>query len=313
MATVSSLKTCLLNLEQPLGLRTHAAFHLRTINTNEACSAVCDALLQKEDSCLMRHELAYILGQMQNTNAIPILTKILDDVSDDVLVRHEAAEALGAIGFIESLQILEKYCSAEEPEVRETCQLAVDLIKWKKEEQEKQQQLTDSSSSSSPTSVFASVDPAPPEDGIHSIEDLKATLNDVSLGLFKRYRAMFALRNANTDESALALVSGFSDSSALVRHEIAYVLGQMQRSITIPGLSEVLRNTNEHRMVRHEAAEALGAIGGSEVEEILAPFQEDPELVVSQSCDVALDTMNYWETFDATANTTTSEPGKAAR
>lgn len=302
MATISSLKSCLLNLEQPLGLRTHAAFHLRTINTSEACSAVCDALLQKEDSCLMRHELAYILGQMQNNDAIPILSRILDDVSDDVLVRHEAAEALGAIGNFESLQILEKYCNAEEAEeVRETCQLAVDLIKWKKQQKQQQQkQQTGSSSSSSPTSVFASVDPAPPEEGTHSIKDLKATLNDTSQVLFKRYRAMFALRNANTDESALALVSGFKDSSALVRHEIAYVLGQMQRSITIPGLSEVLRNTEEHRMVRHEAAEALGAIGGSEVEKILAPFQEDPELVVKQSCDVALDTINYWETFHTT-------------
>jgi deoxyhypusine monooxygenase len=68
---------------------------------------------------------------------------------------------------------------------------------------------------------------------------------------------MFALRNMNNDEAALALVEGFKDSSALFRHEIAYVLGQMQRKITIEGLCVVLRDTNEHRMVRHEAAEVL--------------------------------------------------------
>jgi deoxyhypusine monooxygenase len=53
----------------------------------------------------------------------------------------------------------------------------------------------------------------------------------------------------NNDASALALVSGFSDNSALFRHEVAFVLGQMQRPITIPGLADVMSNKDEHRMV----------------------------------------------------------------
>jgi deoxyhypusine monooxygenase len=105
---------------------------------------------------------------------------------------------------------------------------------------------------------------------------------------------MFSLRDMNTDEAALALVRGFKDSSALFRHEIAYVLGQMQRTCTVPGLAEVLRDSSEHRMVRHEAAESLGSIGGSEAEHILQGFRDDEELIVHQSCAVALDTMDYW-------------------
>jgi len=287
---VQSLKTSLLDLSKPIAMRTHAAFHLRTLGTTEAVEVICEALLQREDSELMRHELAYILGQMRNNVAIPVLTKVLEDLNDDVLVRHEAAEALGAIGNIAAKDTLERYLDDAAVEVRETCRLAVDLLIWG----DANKAADDVSSSSS--SVFNSIDPAPAEEGTVSTEELAGALMDTSQSLFKRYRAMFALRNQNTDDSALALVRALSDSSALVRHEIAYVLGQMQRSCTVPGLAEVLRDTKEHRMVRHEAAEALGAIGGTEATEALKPFLEDEEAVVKESCDVALDTIDYWAT-----------------
>ena len=63
--------------------------------------------------------------------------------------------------------------------------------------------------------------------------------------------------------------AGFSSSSALMRHEIAYVLGQMQEEVTVGALSRQLENTKENNMVRHECAEALGSIGNAECTEIL--------------------------------------------
>jgi deoxyhypusine monooxygenase len=129
---------------------------------------------------------------------------------------------------------------------------------------------------------YLSVDPAPPLLNSKSVEQLTKELSSTNLSLFLRYRVMFSLRNLNNDEAALALVSGFSDSSALFRHEIAYVLGQMQREVSIDGLEIVLRNKDEHRMVRHEAAEALGAIGGERCTTILQEFQSDGELVVEE-------------------------------
>ena len=78
----------------------------------------------------------------------------------------------------------------------------------------------------------------------------------------------------------------------------------MQRFVTINGLSETLENCAEHPMVRHEAAEALGAIGGSKVEALLQLFKDDPVLVVKESCDVALDTMDYWATSGESFHTT---------
>jgi deoxyhypusine monooxygenase len=143
-------------------------------------------------------------------------------------------------------------------------------------------------------SPFLSVDPAPADRKELSTAELKARLLDASLPLFARYRAMFSLRNRNTEEAVLALAAGFHDASALFRHEVAYVMGQMQHPASVPSLKTVLEDEAEHRMVRHEAAEALGAVGGGECEAILEKFRADGEVVVRESCVVALDTMEYW-------------------
>jgi deoxyhypusine monooxygenase len=91
-----------------------------------------------------------------------------------------------------------------------------------------------------------------------------------------------------------ALCTGFGDKSKLFRHEIAYVLGQMMEPATVPALFKVLQNESEHKMVRHEAAEALGAIGTEEAEMMLEKYKEDEQTVVRESCEVALDVIDYW-------------------
>lgn len=45
--------------------------------------------------------------------------------------------------------------------------------------------------------------------------------------------------------------------------QVAYVLGQLQNKAASAALSAILGNVNEHPMVRHEAAEALGSIAGT--------------------------------------------------
>lgn len=44
---------------------------------------------------------------------------------------------------------------------------------------------------------------------------------------------------------------------------MAYVLGQLQDKASTDALVSILKNVHEHPMVRHEAAEALGAIAGT--------------------------------------------------
>ena len=74
--------------------------------------------------------------------------------------------------------------------------------------------------------VWGSHDPAPPSKE-KDVKKLRQMLLDEDVPLFDRYRAMFSLRNIGDDESILALAAGLQCSSALFRHEIAFVLGQV--------------------------------------------------------------------------------------
>lgn len=114
---------------------------------------------------------------------------------------------------------------------------------------------------------------------------------DPSKSLFERYRAMFALRNIGPEnkEAVLALASGFKDTSALFRHEIAYIFGQLSSEHSVPSLIEVLEDEKEDEMVRHEAAEALGSIATDDVLQTLREFATKGPRVVRESCEVALD------------------------
>ena len=46
------------------------------------------------------------------------------------MVRHEAAEALGAIGNLKAKPVLEEFLHDENPEVAESCEVALDLLNW---------------------------------------------------------------------------------------------------------------------------------------------------------------------------------------
>lgn len=91
-----------------------------------------------------------------------------------------------------------------------------------------------------------------------------------------------------------ALAKGFADPSALFRHEIAFVFGQLSHPASIPALAAALGDLEEASMVRHEAAEALGSLGEEEgVEDILKRFLEDKDTVVRDSVIVALDMAEF--------------------
>jgi len=140
-------------------------------------------------------------------------------------------------------------------------------------------------------SEFGSVDPAPPaREGDH-----RTILLDDHARMFERMRAVFALRNDGSDEAVDALCAAFTSSSALLRHELAYVLGQMQNPRALPTLWQRLEDEAEHVMVRHEAAEAMGAIGDASSRAVLQRFLNHSAPEVSESCEVALDLLDWCE------------------
>ena len=153
-------------------------------------------------------------------------------------------------------------------------------------------------------SDFTSIDPAPPlaQGKMElSIPEVRGRLLDTKSPLFERYRAMFALRDLASPPdlptavpAIEALADGFTDPSALFRHEIAFVFGQLSHPASIPSLIATLSNRKEESMVRHEAAEALGSLGDEEgVDDLLRGFLDDPEQVVRESVVVALDMAEF--------------------
>ncbi|TRY76104.1 hypothetical protein DNTS_010229 [Danionella cerebrum] len=280
---VSAVGSVLVNTQQDLTTRFRALFTLRNLGGAEAIKWISDAFV--DESALLKHELAYCLGQMQDERAIPVLEMVLKDTNQEPMVRHEAGEALGAIGNPKVLDLLKKHAEDPVVEVAETCQLAIRRVEWLINGGSNSAESTDGN-------PYCSVDPAPPAPK-KSVPELRAQLLDESLPLFERYRAMFALRNLGTEEAVLALGDGLQCSSALFRHEIGYVLGQIQHEASIPQLQAALERTDENAMVRHECAEALGSIGKKPCLEILQRYRTDPERVVKESCEVALDMLEY--------------------
>ncbi len=141
-------------------------------------------------------------------------------------------------------------------------------------------------------SEFESVDPAPASREA-DVPRLRSSICDEEERMFQRMRALFALRNIGGGDSIEALAAAFKSKSALLKHEIAYVMGQMQDSRAVPHLIDRLRDMDEDVMVRHEAAEALGAIGDRTALGVLEEFKDDRDIVVAESCEVALDLLEW--------------------
>lgn len=47
---------------------------------------------------------------------------------------------------------------------------------------------------------------------------------------------------------------GLKDESALLKHELAYCLGQIKRTSALPALEATLSDESENPMVRHEVS-----------------------------------------------------------
>lgn len=268
--------------KRPLKERFRALFTLRNIGGPLSIQCISDCF--KDTSALLKHELAYCLGQMQDEEAIATLVSVLKDTSQEPMVRHEAGEALGAIGNPDVIPILETFANDPVIEVAETCELALERLKWVSNPNAKQEQL--------PHNPYASVDPAPPSP-LANVDVLKATLLNDKETLFNRYRAMFTLRNMHTKDSVLALSAGLKSGSALFRHEIAFVLGQLQDEVSVPFLIESLEDCEENEMVRHECAEALGSVASDVCYVVLNKYLNDNKQVVRESCEIALDMCEY--------------------
>lgn len=298
-SSLERLRDVLVNAsgQEKLADRFRALFYLKSIGeeyeTDPEKAATAIKYIEQgfdDKSELLKHEMAYCLGQTKNMNAVVVLRDVLADMDQQCMVRHEAAEALGALGDQGSIELLTKYWAdpKEMVEIRQTCELALERIKWEHSERAKTEKLQES--------LYTSIDPAPPlalDEKTYTVQHLQEILNDQDKPLFERYRAMFRLRDMGTDEACRALATAFNDPSALLKHEVAYIFGQICNPVVVEDLTKVVNTETEAPMVRHEAAEALGAIATDSVLPVLRDHLTDKDDVVRESAIVALDMYEY--------------------
>jgi deoxyhypusine monooxygenase len=124
-------------------------------------------------------------------------------------------------------------------------------------------------------------------------------MNDASRSLFDRYRALFSLRDSATVVAIEGIGRGLQlpQFSPLFKHELAFVLGELGPDAKPASeyLKAAIGETKNHAMVRHEAAEALGAVDfDPDAKAFLQQFLTHSDPVIRQSCEVALDIQDYW-------------------
>lgn len=139
-------------------------------------------------------------------------------------------------------------------------------------------------------------------DTAKTIATLRESLCSETTPLPVRFRALFSLKHLSThsDEKNVlaaidAIAAAFASDSALLKHELAYCLGQSGNLAAAPTLRGVLEDLNEDPMCRHEAAEALGALGDAGSLDVLRKFKErDGESVaVKETCELAIDRIEW--------------------
>lgn len=133
---------------------------------------------------------------------------------------------------------------------------------------------------------------------------LRKTLTSESSPLAARFRSLFSLKHLasqhpptpSTIPAIDAIAAAFTSPSALLKHELAYCLGQSGHEAAVPYLTQVLEDRQEDAMCRHEAAEALGALSDVGSLKLLRSRRDDSteEEVVRETCEIAVGRIE-WE------------------
>ena len=131
------------------------------------------------------------------------------------------------------------------------------------------------------------------------VAPLRAALVSEATSLAVRFRALFSLKHHASEKPPTlctlpaihAIAAALSSPSALLKHELAYCLGQTSNPAAVPFLRKVLEDRGEDAMCRHEAAEALGALGDQESLGLLRELRDDAREaeVVRETCEIAVE------------------------
>jgi len=291
---------------------------LRTHGNDEAAQALADAYPHLGTSELCRHDVMYCIGQMRRENSLDFLMKHLRDTSEYGIVRHEAAEAMSNFFDLKD-SIVKVYDEllATEPEMPEILKSTLVVAREK--------MLTYSESTRFGKKFLGTIEPAEPMDRLEICEMMlkhfgntqdseflvtetefwglvrKLALLDIStLGEYNKHRVAYFLRDTASDPKnpgcaeAVKLLEdlmrreNWAVTTALLRHEVAFIFGQVYDNAQSSGemLEAVCDDDDESPIVRHEVIMALEDITKSK--KCLEKYLKHENQVIRESAEVAL-------------------------
>ncbi|CAI9770686.1 unnamed protein product [Fraxinus pennsylvanica] len=246
------------------------------LEENQPISERFRAFAMRDKSSILGHGAANKLGRMQDPDAIPALQAVLGDLSLHPIVRLKAAESLGAFGLESSVPVLKTaFESDPSAEVKESCELALTRIR----------ELTNAKPDELRRFNLLEVAPLL----FRPIPELREVLLNEDNSLYERCSALFSLRlyclhpTSCTEEAISAIIESLYAESTVLR-------------------CHVLQSASEHPLVRHNAADALHSIAVKEGLDsttyrecimLLKEFAEDPDPIVSQSCELAIRMLDF--------------------
>ncbi len=121
-----------------------------------------------------------------------------------------------------------------------------------------------------------------------SHQEIEAALRDPSTPAHRRIYACQELLHLGTS-GAIALLARVlgEDPDPVVRHEAAFVLGELADPAGVPALAEAAEG-DDSALVRHEAVEALGWIATPESQKALRLALRDPVSEVVRTAEISL-------------------------
>lgn len=120
-------------------------------------------------------------------------------------------------------------------------------------------------------------------------KDWKKILIDLTKTKEERIQAAFHLENSAEDESVKIMgESLFIEPSPIVRHEIAFSLGETANSKLASKYLMKAIETDKNIFVRHEAILALATLGKKEFIPFIKKYLNDPEIEIAESAEIAL-------------------------
>jgi len=301
--------------------RHEVAFALGQMRAKAATATLISVLKNQREHGMTRHECAEALGAIADETSLEVLRDMRED-SKHREVRETASLALRRVEYMVGSRD-ESTATSTTTATNTTFNSTGAIVGSKKESIGKVAAVNEEQQQEEEGRAY-SVDPVPAMDESIETETLAEIILDDAADIWDRYAAMFALRNraqktfglvkkTQENEQLVQLCSSTlgktlrseTVQSALLKHEICYVLGQLREDddneIARKALFECLEDPSEHAMVRHEAAEAIGSRGGRGAEALLRKYLSCEDRIVSESCEVALDMLkeNEEETFVA--------------